>query len=469
MSERTMHPSPSDGRGVPPDLRVRYDVPGPRYTSYPPANHFHALAVDDVLARWHERAALTPPEPLGLYVHVPFCRVRCLFCGCFTTIGAPDDIQSRYIDTLLEEVRLAAGEVGRSRPVQQVALGGGTPNAPAAPVIDRLLGGLGRAFAFAPGAELSVEVDPRSVTEEKLEVFLSHGFNRFSLGVQDLAEPVIRRVRPGADRMKVSQVVDYLRQRGCAAINFDLIYGLPGQDLETARTTARDVVALRPSRIALYSYAHVPWVHRNQLALERLGLPDPDLKAGIFAAMADIFGAADYRPVGMDHFALPDDALVQATRAGTLRRNFMGYTVGRGLDTLGFGVSAISSVGSSYAQNRKDLGEWEQAVAAGELPIERGFLLDADDLLRRELILDLFCNFRVDLAAVAAPFGVDAPTYFAAELEQLRPMAADGLLRLDGTTVTVEGWGRFFIRNVCMVFDRYLARTEAGRTYSRTV
>jgi oxygen-independent coproporphyrinogen-3 oxidase len=469
VSEAAVLPSPSDSRGVPAELRARYDVAGPRYTSYPPANHFHPLPLGAVLERWRTRAALTPPAPLGLYVHLPFCRVRCLFCGCFTLIGAAAEAQASYVGTLLAEARLAASAVGVAREVHQIALGGGTPNALASSDIDRLLAGIERELRIASDAELSVEIDPRSVTEEKLDVFVGHGFNRFSLGVQDLSEAIVRRVRPGADRMRVAGVVEHLRRRGRDAINFDLIYGLPGQDLASAATTARDVVALRPSRIALYSYAHVPWMYRHQRSLEKLGLPDPDLKSGLLATMADAFVAAGYVPVGMDHFALPTDALVVAARAGTLKRSFMGYTERRGLDTVGLGVSAISAVGACYAQNHKDVAVWESTVTRGGLPFERGFLLDADDLLRREVILDLFCNFVADLQAQADAFGVDAARYFAPELERLAPMAADGLLRLDGTKVTVEGWGRFFIRNVCMVFDRYLAHTEAARTYSRTV
>lgn len=461
--------SAGDGRGVPPELRTRYDVHGPRYTSYPPANHFHPVSRDEVLARWHERAAIHPPEPLGLYVHVPFCRMRCLFCGCFTKIGAVDEVMDRYLDTLLAEMRLAREHVGATRPVQQVALGGGTPNAPAAASLDRFLTGLAQTWSVAPDAELSVEIDPRSVTPEQLGVFLDHRFNRFSLGVQDFCEAVIRRVRPGADRMKVAQVVDHLRGRGCDAINFDLIYGLPGQDLATASATAAQVIALRPSRIALYSYAHVPWVSPHQVALERMGLPDPDLKAALFTTMTDAFAAAGYVPIGMDHFALPDDPLSRAAAAGTLRRNFMGYTVLRGLDTLGFGVSSISSVGTSYSQDSKDLDHYLERVAAGELPVERGFLLSADDVLRRELILDLFCNFRVDLRELGERFGVDPASTFASELTELRRLAEDGLVDVTPQTIAVQGYGRFFIRNVCMVFDRYLQRTQASSTYSRTV
>ncbi len=461
--------SAGDGRGVPPELRARYDVHGPRYTSYPPANHFHAVTVPEVLERWHERAAVVPPEPLGIYVHVPFCRMRCLFCGCFTKIGAAQDVMVGYLDALLEEMRLAKEHVGTARPVQQVALGGGTPNAPAAESLDRFLGGMDALWSYTHDAELSVEIDPRSVTPEQLDVFLAHRFNRFSLGVQDFSEDVIRRVRPGADRMKVTHVVDHLRSRGCGAINFDLIYGLPGQDISTATATAAQVVELRPSRIALYSYAHVPWVSPHQAALERMGLPDPDLKAALFATMTDAFTEAGYVPIGMDHFALPDDPLSLAVASGTLRRNFMGYNVYRGLDTLGFGISAISSIGSAYSQDSKDLESWHARVAAGELPVERGFLLSADDLLRRELILDLFCNFKVDLKALGERFGIEPASYFAPELEALGRLAEDGLVDVTPDTVAVKGYGHFFIRNVCMTFDRYLAKTQAATTYSRTV
>jgi len=454
---------------VPDELRARYDVHGPRYTSYPPANHFRALAAAEVLPHWREAAAAAPEAPLGLYVHIPFCRVRCSFCGCHTRIGDGDAAVDAYMDTLIAEMRLVRGHVGACRPVHQVALGGGTPNRPHPATLDRFLAAMRSLWPVTADAELSVEIDARTATDEHLDTFLRHGFNRFSLGVQDLDERIITRLRPGQERAHIDRVVERLRSSGCSAINFDLIYGLPGQTRESVAATAGGVVALAPSRIALYSYAHVPWVQPHQHAVERLGLPDPELKAALVATMRERFAAAGYVEIGMDHFALPDDPLAVAAAAGTLKRSFMGYTDRRGLELAAFGVSAISSIGPVYAQDEKDVQSHAADIARGELPIRRGFVLDRDDLLRRELILDLFCNFTVDLEALGARFGVDAAGYFAGELEQLAPLVADGLVEVDGGRVSAVGWGRFFVRNVCMVFDRYLGATHAATTYSRTV
>jgi oxygen-independent coproporphyrinogen-3 oxidase len=269
--------------------------------------------------------------------------------------------------------------------------------------------------------------------------------------------------------MQVEEVVGFLRGAGVGAINFDLICGLPGQTAETAFATAGEVVRLRPSRIALYSYAHVPWMKAHQKALERHWLPSPELKMTMFLTMLDAFKEAGYTEIGMDHLALPDDALARALDGGTLHRNFMGYTTQRGLDLAAFGASAISFMGAAYSQNVKDLDAYMASVNRGELPIERGFLLSREDEIRREFILDLFCNFAVDLARFGERHGLDAESFFAGDYKGLAPLAADGLVTIAGGRVAATETGRFFIRNICMAFDRYLEKEPAGRMYSRTV
>jgi oxygen-independent coproporphyrinogen III oxidase len=458
-----------DPRRIDPALRAKYDVRGPRYTSYPPATHFRPVEAPAVFARWRARNALDPDPGLSLYVHIPFCRARCLFCGCHTHIARESALVDRYVAALVREMELTAEIVRPSRPVVQIALGGGTPNYLEVAQLDLLLSNMERIWSITPDAERSVEIDPRTATQPKLDAFLAHGFNRISLGVQDLEPAVLERVRKGQDLMQVEEVVRYLREHGVAELNFDLIYGLPGQSLETAARTAEQVVRLRPTRLALYSYAHVPWVAKHQQVLEKRGLPDPDLKLALFLAMLDRFSAAGYEPIGMDHFALPEDRLSQALREGRLRRNFMGYTTGRGTDLLGFGASSIASVGSSYSQDDKDTMSYLQSVEQGTLPMVRGFLLSPEDELRRELIIDLFCNFFVDLVALGARFGVDAQALVAPDLAALEPMAADGLVTIDRGAVRVTETGRFFVRNVCMCFDRYLERDAGARQYSRTV
>jgi oxygen-independent coproporphyrinogen-3 oxidase len=458
-----------DPRRVDPALRKKYDVRGPRYTSYPPATHFHQIPEEELFSRWSARAALEDDPGLSLYVHVPFCRTRCAFCGCHSVVTPDQDTVERYLRAISREMELASERIGAQRPVRQVALGGGTPNSLSEHQTDRLLSSLERTWRVQEGAERSVEIDPRTATPGKLDVFLDHGFNRFSLGIQDFAPEVLAVIRRGQDLMRVEEAVSYLRSRGCQAINFDLIYGLPGQDLSSAGQTAEQVVRLRPSRIALYSYAHVPWLQPNQKLLERLGLPDPDLKMSLFLAMLDRFQEVGYVSVGMDHFALPDDALTRALESRSLRRNFMGYTTGRGSDLVAFGASAISTVGASYSQDCKGIEGYLQGIEAGRLPVERGFLLDRADEIRRELIIDLFCNFSVDLAALGTRFGIDPARFFEDDLARLKPLADDGLVTADPRAVTVSETGRYFIRNVCMAFDRYLERDASVRMYSRTV
>ncbi len=454
---------------VDPALREKYDVRGPRYTSYPPATHFAELPAERIAELWRERNGLADDPGMSLYFHVPFCRARCLFCACHTLTGGQATKIEGYVDSLIEEMKRVAQVIDPKRPVRQVAFGGGTPNYLTVEESDRLLTAMREIWNIQDTAEISAELDPRVATPEKLDNYLKHGFNRISLGIQDFAPEVIEKVRRGMDLMKVEEVIEYLRGKGVAQINFDFVYGLPKQTLETAKETARQAVAFRPTRIALYSYAHVPWLYKHQEALERAGLPETELKAQLFFAMTDIFTEAGYVAIGMDHFALPEDRLAQAFLAKTLRRNFMGYTTGRGLDIVAFGASAISSVGRVYAQDLKEVPDYQAKVAAGELPLERGYVLDDDDLIRRELLLELFCNFHVDLKAIEAQFDIDTAQYFAEDFEKLKPLAADGLLSWDTESIDVTELGRFFIRNICMTFDKHLENDPSRRMYSKTI
>ncbi len=456
-----------DPRQIPKSLLEKYDVRGPRYTSYPPATHFHPIEQAALHERWIERNRLTADPGISLYIHIPFCKTRCLFCGCHTFVGRPDQTDP-YVDALIREMKIATAVIDPARTLRQVAIGGGSPNFLESKQIDRLLQALRSVFSLSQDAELSVEIDPRSSTQEKLSVFLQHGFNRFSLGVQDFSEAVLNRIRRGQVLMQVEETVRFLRERGCSSINFDLIYGLPGQDLQTAARTAAQVISLKPTRIALYSYAHLPWLFEHQKALDAEGLPNPELKSALFLHLMDRFIDAGYVAIGMDHVALPTDPLAVALSRGTLRRNFMGYTTGRGLDILGIGVSAISSIGSSYSQNEKGLTAYQETVKRGTLPLARGFLLEQDDQIRRELILALFCNFRADLNELSKQFGLDVRTHLATDIEKLSPFIADNLVMVTNATIQVTDLGRFFIRNLCMVFDRYL-ESDAATRYSRTI
>lgn len=459
----------ADPRRIPRELLARYATRGPRYTSYPTAPHFGPVDLDALHERWRARNRLERDPGLSVYVHIPFCRARCLFCGCHTHVRKDPARVSPYVDDLHAEMDSVLEVVDPARPVRQVALGGGTPNFLLLGDMDRLLAGIESRLHLAPGAELSAEIDPRTVTTEMLDLLLAHGFNRLSLGVQDFDPGVLANIRRPQEGLQVEAVVDHLRATGCRELNFDLVYGLPGQDARTAGRMARRTLSLAPTRIALYNYAHVPWLKPHQRKLEAHGLPDPALKATIQGTVAEALVRDGYLPVGMDHFARPDDPLARALERGTLTRNFMGYTTGRGLDLLAFGASGISAVGSTYAQADRALEGWRQAVRAGRSAVVRGFLLDREDEVRRELILDLFCNFRVDLGRLAERWSFDVRGAVADDLTRLSPLVDDGLVRLEGDVVEVTARGRPFIRNVCMTFDAYLEHDTVERRYSKTL
>ena len=461
---------PPNPARVPKDLLEHYATNGPRYTSYPTAPQFRADVDRGALtARWTESNRGPSPAGLSLYLHLPFCRERCRFCGCFTFISRDPAAADGYLDGLNAEFAIAARLLDPSRPVRQIALGGGTPNFLSPDRFDRLMRNLKAVWNVAPDAEVSVEIDPRTVLPEHVDVWLEHGFNRFSLGVQDFDGQVLEAVHRRQSLDQTLDLVRRLRAAGRTAVNFDLIYGLPGQTTETMTRTARRTAEIGPARIALYSYAHVPWMKSHQKLLERHPLPEGDAKLALFGAAWDVFVEAGYVPVEMDHFARPDDELALALSERTLHRNFMGYTTRRGLDLVGFGVSSISSVARTYAQNVKDFDAYHSALREKRLPLERGFLLSEDDAMRRDLIIDLFCNFHLDGTAFGARWGIDFTQTFAGELERLKPMEEDGLVQWDGSVLAVTPLGRAFIRNVCMVFDRYLEADPERRRYSKTV
>jgi oxygen-independent coproporphyrinogen-3 oxidase len=452
------------------DLLNKYTTRGPRYTSYPTAPQFTPDIDADELSRlWKAGSAALDRPDLSLYLHIPFCAKRCWFCGCFTQVGQSPDAADPYLDSLIAEFSVLAELLDAQRPVQQLALGGGTPTFLTPERFDRMMRALKAVYRFAPDAERSVEIDPRSVRPGHVDVLLDHGFNRFSLGIQDFDETVQKLVHREQDLGATLSLVDALRAGGRNAINFDLIYGLPGQSEASMQRTAERTAKIGPSRIALFSYAHVPWMKSHQKALERNVLPSPDEKLAMFGVAWDVLTAAGYVPIGMDHFARPDDELALALENRSLHRNFMGYTTRRGLDQAAFGASGISAVSGTYAQNTKDMHAYAAALADGRPSFERGYILSRDDLIRRELIIDLFCNFHLDGAAFGERFGIEFAQTFAPELANLKSFVDDGLVAIDGATIDVTPLGRAFVRNVCMVFDRYLEADPEQRRYSQTV
>jgi oxygen-independent coproporphyrinogen-3 oxidase len=455
-------------------LLARYDRPGPRYTSYPTAVEFSGDFTEaDYRARLADADALGD-QPLSLYVHLPFCDERCLFCGCTSIVTKHKDIADTYLDHVLQEIDLLAAALPRRRKLSQLHWGGGTPTFHPPADLERLFATLARHFEFTPDAEIAIEIDPRITSHEHIRCLRRLGFNRLSLGVQDFTPEVQEAVHRVQSRELTQRLVDDARAEGFSSVNLDLIFGLPYQTLEGFRGTLEQVVAMRPERVAVYSFAYIPWMKGHQRKLPKEALPGAALKFELIGAAIDAFTGAGYRQLGMDHFAVPEDELSRAVETRRLSRNFMGYTVQSARDMVAVGISAISDVQGAYAQNLKKLPDYFAAVAAGCFPIERGRRLDADDLLRRYVITQIMCNFHLDMGEVERRFGIVFREYFAGELARLAgedSPVSHGLLVLSEDALEVTPRGRLFVRNVCMVFDRYLEAMQKSDkpTFSRTV
>jgi len=468
-------PSPVDGsveaETVALDLLRRYDRPGPRYTSYPTAVEFHDGFGADSYATHLAAAARRCDAPLSLYVHLPFCESRCAFCACSVIVTRKRHVAEQYLSYLFREIRMVAEALGGRRDVVQYHWGGGTPSYLSADQMRALHAEMRRHFSIDPAGELALEVDPRVTSGEQLETLRALGFNRLSLGVQDFDPNVQRAINRIQGVEATRRLIAHARRLGFASINVDLIYGLPRQDVDSFTRTIDTVIDMRPDRVAAYSFAHVPWIRAHQKLLDVEQLPSPDRKLQLFVAARARFIAAGYRPIGMDHFALPEDELARAAEAGTLHRNFMGYTTRPAPDMIGFGVSAIGDVAGAFAQNTKKLSTYYRALDALRLPVERGYVLDEDDVVRRHVVTELMCNLRLDTRATARRFDIDFDTYFALERRELAegPMA-HGFLQDDGGVLRVTPAGRLFVRNICMIFDRHLReRRGAAPVFSRTV
>jgi len=448
------------------ELVRRYDRPGPRYTSYPTALELHeGLGVEAYRA--HLEHAARRDGPLSLYVHLPFCEERCLFCGCHVVVTRHREVAERYLGFLVQEIDTVARLLGRGRRVTQLHWGGGTPTYLAPEQMRQLFGALRDRFALDPDAEIAIEVDPRVTTAEHLETLFDLGFNRLSAGVQDFSEDVQEAIGRRQTYEEAVALVEKARELGFASLNLDLVYGLPRQTTASFDETLATVTALRPDRLAIYSYAHVPWLKGHQRKIATEELPASETKAELLTSAVRTLTSAGYVPIGMDHFALPDDELAIAARDGGLWRNFMGYTVRRGNDLVGCGLSAIGDLDGTFFQNQKKLHAYERAAAEGGLATERGYAPTPDDRLRRHVITELMCNFRLRRADVESRFGIRFDEAFARELEDLKPLADDGLVEVDEEGVTVKE--RLFVRNVCMVFDAYLSRHRGRPRWSRTV
>ena len=469
MPETTAKPEKLEIGQISDEMLEKYNRPGPRYTSYPTAPVWKDDFGPGDLENYYARAEAAA-TPLSLYMHLPFCESLCLFCACNVSIQKDKRVTIPYLAALEKEIDHVARGVSRSRGVIQFHWGGGTPTYLSPAQMEDLFGHARERFTFAPDAEIGIEVDPRVTSREHLETLRRLGFNRLSMGIQDFQPKVqetIHRVQPYE---MTRDLIVAARQLGFESLNVDLIYGLPYQTAESFADTIGQVLTLAPDRVAMFSYAHVPWLKKQQGSFQ-VHLPEGKEKFRIFRAGLEKFLAAGYQYIGMDHFARPGDELAAAQRNRTLHRNFQGYTTKAGADLYGMGVSAISSIGSAYAQNRREVPAYQDEVAARGLATMRGYHLSADDLLRRAVIGRLLCHTVIPKHEVERDFSISFDEYFAAELERLEEPREEGLVELSSGEIRVTPLGRIFIRNVAMVFDRYLHEQQMDKKplFSKTL
>ncbi|GGH96114.1 oxygen-independent coproporphyrinogen III oxidase [Pseudomonas fluvialis] len=451
-------------------LVEKYDRPGPRYTSYPTAPQFHQAFAEDDYKRAAALSNQAPAKPLSIYIHIPFCKSLCYYCACNKIITQKTHRAVEYLDYLKREIALQAALFDRSRKLTQLHLGGGTPTYLTSEQLSELMSCLREHFNLdeSDNHEFSIEVDPRTIDTARIAELRSQGFNRLSFGVQDFDEKVQAAVNRLQSEQQVYDLVAAARAAKFKSVSVDLIYGLPLQTVASFDTTLSKIIALRPDRIAAYSYAHLPELVRAQRLIRREDMPPPERKLELLELTIARLTAAGYVYIGMDHFALPDDELVIAREKGTLQRNFQGYSTHAQCDLIGLGVSSIGMVADSYSQSVKELSQYYARIDQGLLPVHRGYRLNDDDRLRREVIVDLMCHGRIDFAKIEANHAIVFREYFAEALEKLAEPVADGLVQITDTAVILLPQGQLMMRNVAMAFDAYLGGEQKGR-FSRTV
>jgi len=451
------------------DVLRRFDQPGPRYTSYPTADRFREAFDADAYGNWLASRGTGAQGPLSLYVHIPFCNTICYYCACNKIVTRDHSRAVEYLDLLEKEAGLVAARLQGPRTVDQLHFGGGTPTYLESAELERVMGFLTRHFPISRTAEVSIEVDPRSTPEEKIATLAGLGFNRMSIGVQDFDPDVQLAVNREQSYELTLACAQSARRHGFQSVNLDLIYGLPRQSPAGFRATLERVIDLAPDRIALYHYAHLPERFKPQRRIDAAALPSPEAKLTILIEAIDRLGAAGYEYVGMDHFARSDDELARAQRQGRLHRNFQGYSTRPDYDLVALGVSAISKVGPTYAANVRTVEEYADRLRAGALPTQRGIALDADDLLRRAVIMSLMCSFELSKEAIETAHLVKFDEVFARELAELAPLQEAGLVEITPESISVTPQGRLLVRAIAMVFDRYLREDRRTRPYSKIV
>ena len=456
------------------DLLRRYDRPGPRYTSYPTAPQFHAGFGERELREVATASNGDPiPRRLSLYVHVPFCESPCFYCGCNRIITRDKARGEAYLARLYREIALTAGLFDRDREVIQLHFGGGTPNFLSPAQLRDVVDTLRSHFRVSDAADrdISIELDPRVVDADDIAALGKIGFNRASFGVQDFDPAVQEAVNRIQSVEQTRAVIDACRGNGFRSVNVDLIYGLPNQTPDGFARTLDTVAQMRPDRVAVYGYAHMPHLFKPQKQLDASLLPSGETKLALLQLAIEKLTAAGYLYIGMDHFALPDDELAMAQARGGLHRNFMGYTTHADSDLVGLGVSAISHIGDSFSQNPRDLPSWQAALDEGRLPVFRGMRMNEDDQLRADLIQQLMCQGEIPVAALERRYAIDFAEYFALALDRLAPLAEDGLVRVEEQRIVVTSRGRLLLRNIAMCFDHYLDQpaTVATPRFSRAI
>lgn len=462
----TINVSAADNRNLHDNRLIeKYDVQGPRYTSYPTALQFsEQFTADNYRALWPAGTA-TQIAPLSLYVHIPFCENICYYCACNKFVTRQKEKARDYLNHLEWEIRLQSALIGRSRPVTQMHWGGGTPTFLNAAELTELMHNIASNFRLldSDSREYAIEIDPRTVDRQLLALLKGLGFNRLSLGIQDFDAQVQRAINRVQSYEQIAELMEAARLYNFKSVSFDLIYGLPYQSTASIKRTLEQVIALNPDRIALYNYAHMPERFPTQRSIDRLTLPTAHEKLAMLEQANRQLADAGYVYIGMDHFVRASDDLAQAQTNGKLQRNFQGYSTSMAPDLVGLGVSAISSIRNGYAQNFKTLDAYYAALDDNHLPIERGLRLSDDDRVRRHVIMQLICNFELDLEDFNTKFGQSFENYFSAEMPALQILIADGLAKLDSKYLRVTACGRPLVRNICMVFDRYLRDVDSNR------
>ncbi len=452
-------------------LVEKYDRPGPRYTSYPTAPQFHqAFAMDDYHAAAKASNQATVPKALSLYIHIPFCKSLCYYCACNKIITQKTHRAVEYLNYLKREIAMQAALFDRTRTLRQLHLGGGTPTYLTREQLAELMDCLHQAFNLddSDEHEFSIEVDPRTISTEQIEHLRQLGFNRLSFGVQDFDPDVQAAVNRQQSEEQIYALVAAAREAKFKSVSVDLIYGLPLQTVASFDVTLSKIIALRPDRIAAYSYAHLPELVRAQRLIRREDMPPPERKMELLELTISRLTAAGYVYIGMDHFALPDDELALARADGTLQRNFQGYSTFAECDLIGLGVSAIGKVGDTYSQSVKELSQYYARLDQGLLPVHRGYRLNADDQLRRDVISDLMCHGRIDFASIEARHNIRFKEYFAEALGKLDEHVADRLLEIRDDALVLLPQGHLMMRSVAMAFDAYIGGAQKG-SFSRTV